>query len=216
MTTAAQPFPPLVAGNERTARKTPNLTRLRQILAHPLVLLIVGAWISGLMIPRITQGWQDRQKALEIRTELVSAMSEDATTMLTSIQEVRRHPRATLNRDEFSREFTQWTAKSAVTLAKVQAYFPNTTLQRDWGNLSGAIGHFYQLQVATFDGASDGVRADLEKKISGRLADILGPTAVAAWKPANPSRWWSIRDTILAARGELVRRVLLSGPVALR
>jgi hypothetical protein len=216
MTTAAQPFPPFVGGNERVAPKRPNVTRLREILAHPLVLLIVGAWISGLMIPRITQGWQDREKALEIRTQLVSAMSEDATTMMTSIQEVRRHPRATVDRDAFSREFTQWTARSAVIGAKVQAYFPSTTLPADWNNLSGAIGDFYAIQMGQLDGVQASERRNQERKIANRLSAVLGPAAVAEWKASDPGRWWSVRDTILDARKELVRRVLASDAVALR
>lgn len=215
MTTAAGPRFPISRGSATPLSKSTS-TRIRELLAHPLVLLVVGAWLSGLLIPHFTQSWQDREKALEIRTGLVSAMSEDATQMLTTIQEVRRHPRATVDRDAFSRDFTQWTAKSAVTLAKIQAYFPDTTLQRDWGNLSGAIGHFYQLQVAAIDGAPGAQRTDLEKKIAGRLADILGPAPVAEWNVDNPGRWWNIRDTILAARGELVRRVLAEGPVSLR
>jgi hypothetical protein len=103
MTTSAQPFRPF--GSATEARRSLGV-RIREILAHPLVLLIVGAWLSGLLIPHFTQGWQDREKALEIRTGLVSAMSEDATKMMTTIQEVRRHPRSTVDRDEFSRAFT--------------------------------------------------------------------------------------------------------------
>lgn len=214
MTTDAQPLrlPPFRTDKNRR----PSHIRLREILAHPLVLLIVGAWLSGLLIPRLTQGWQDREKALEIRTQLVSAMSEDATHMMTSIQEVRRHPRATIDRDAFSRGFTQWSADSAVIGAKIQAYFPRTTLPADWGNLSGAIGEFYAIQMGQIDGARQSERRDHERKIARRLSAVLGPAAAAEWKKADPGRWWSIRDTILVARAELVRRVLANESVALR
>jgi hypothetical protein len=41
-------------------------------ISNPLVLLIVGAVISGILVPYITRQWQDHQKELELKTELVS------------------------------------------------------------------------------------------------------------------------------------------------
>jgi hypothetical protein len=70
--------------------------------------------------------------------------------------------------------------------------------------------------MGQLDGASATERRHHERKIAGRLSAVLGPLAVAEWKADDPGRWWNIRDSILAVRAELVRRVLAAESVALR
>lgn len=45
-------------------------TKLKFILSNPLLLLVVGGIISGLLIPYITNQWQNHQQQLEIKTGL--------------------------------------------------------------------------------------------------------------------------------------------------
>ena len=54
-------------------------------LSSPLLITVVAAVLSGLLLPYIARGWQDHQKALEIKTGLVTQMSESSSgTVATS------------------------------------------------------------------------------------------------------------------------------------
>ena len=50
--------------------------KLKNILSNPLLLLVVGGIISGLLFPYITSQWQNHQKELEIKTDLLRRLSE--------------------------------------------------------------------------------------------------------------------------------------------
>ena len=47
-------------------------------LSHPLLLLLVGALVSSYLLPLLTQSWQNHQKELELKSALVSQISEEA------------------------------------------------------------------------------------------------------------------------------------------
>ena len=67
--------------SERPSR----LSELAGWLANPLLVTVVAAILSGLLIPYVSKGWQDHQKALEVKTGLVSQMSESSSgTVATS------------------------------------------------------------------------------------------------------------------------------------
>jgi hypothetical protein len=57
------------------------LQQIPNVLRHPFVLALVTAFfVNGL-----TRTWQDRQKALEVATELVAEMSEATTDALVAV-----------------------------------------------------------------------------------------------------------------------------------
>ena len=53
---------------------------------HPLVILLAGSIISGILIPFFTKSWQNHQKSLDIKNDLVSEVSKTVTTMMINIQ----------------------------------------------------------------------------------------------------------------------------------
>jgi hypothetical protein len=55
-------------------------------LSNPLLLLIIGAVISGILIPYFTRQWQDHQKDLELKTDLVSGISKAIVDLMLAAQ----------------------------------------------------------------------------------------------------------------------------------
>ena len=49
---------------------------LLSLLGQPMLLLIVGAAVSGWLIPEVTRRWQDQRKAAEIKSDLVEIKSD--------------------------------------------------------------------------------------------------------------------------------------------
>ena len=53
-------------------------------LAHPLLIAVCVALIANWLVPHFTRKWQDHQKALEIKTGLVSDMGESISNAVMS------------------------------------------------------------------------------------------------------------------------------------
>ena len=45
-------------------------------LEHPLVLLVIGALISGVLVAWLSNRWQNHRKELEVKVDIVSKMLE--------------------------------------------------------------------------------------------------------------------------------------------
>jgi hypothetical protein len=131
--------------------KKPLTTNIKDFLSSQLGLLILGAIISSLIVPWFFQVWQDYQKELEIKTDLVGKISEDVTRIIMStqfvllmnnlqhIQTVEQHKEVL---DELNEEYKQWEINSAVIGSQLQAYFPHTDLANEWGSLKVGSGSF--------------------------------------------------------------------------
>lgn len=109
---------------------------MSDFLKHPFVLLLSGAVLTGLIIPAITRWWQVQQKELEIKIELVEAVSQSVMTFLTAIQLVHigaRRYEDDKQRAEFmenlNKAYPEWEVDSAVIGTKLRAYFPSTEIE---------------------------------------------------------------------------------------
>jgi len=58
------------------------MVTVEEIFGHPLTLLLVGAGVTSVVIPWVTNKWQDHKKKLEIKVELASKMSEVVSNAL--------------------------------------------------------------------------------------------------------------------------------------
>jgi hypothetical protein len=56
--------------------------------AHPVIILIIGALLSGLLFPIFTNRWQIHQKGIEIRINLIGRMSQTIMGMVTMIDTI--------------------------------------------------------------------------------------------------------------------------------
>lgn len=63
-----------------------GVSRLRAILSHPLLLLLVGGALTGYLIPSITRQWQDRAHAIDVKGGLVKSANEAEARYFGSVQ----------------------------------------------------------------------------------------------------------------------------------
>lgn len=110
-------------------------------LKHPLLLIVVGALFSSLIstyiIPDITRAWQDHQKELELKTDLVSKISEAVATTVVKGEISKGIPHPPHKEDKALNDpLTNWKSSSAVIGSKLQAYFPDSELPQQWNNYS--------------------------------------------------------------------------------
>jgi hypothetical protein len=178
---------------------------LSDVLAHPMVLLLAGGVLTGMLVPLITRRWQNRQKALELKTGLVTDLSDSVTRLLLAVQLVRsrrdlakargtREPAEVLEARQatFDEAYVAWETASATLRAKLLAYFPTSGIERDWNRLAEAVTVFYALE---------GQDADQQRVGMERIVEFL------ELSPPEQSRD-AIRAGILRAQAGLVQRTL--------
>jgi hypothetical protein len=171
-------------------------TNIKDFLSSQLGLLILGAVISSLIVPWFFQVWQDYQKELEIKTDLVGKISEDVTRIIMStqfvlltnnrdqIKTVEQH-RELLN--ELNEEYKQWEINSAVIGSQLQAYFPHTDLANEWGSLNVYSGSF-----------------------SENVTDFYRLTALVAPNSTRDIDFFDDRQNLLQQKDDLIQRILSS------
>ncbi len=79
-----------------------------ELLSHPLIILVIGAALSGLVIPHVTNKWKDKvrqieitkqdyQRELEIKKEITGNIAQSVMTVLVYIRAVYKKIEATKN-----------------------------------------------------------------------------------------------------------------------
>jgi hypothetical protein len=62
------------------------MVNIVDVISHPLSLLLIGGLLSGLLFPYFTNRWQNHQKELDIKIDLVGRISESIMNMIMAIQ----------------------------------------------------------------------------------------------------------------------------------
>jgi hypothetical protein len=164
-----------------------------ELLKHPLIVLLVGALISGLLIPAFTRRWQNYQKALEIKTQLVSDLSKSIMGIVMATQFAHIGAKSQKQAD-FDQAYRDWEIESAVIGTKLQAYFPDTTIPTEWTAFSELVTDFYALE---------GIGVD---ERSGHAADLAKRLGASGYQGARD--WLTLKDGILDRKSALIQQVL--------
>jgi hypothetical protein len=171
---------------------------MAEFLKHPLTILLVGALISGILIPMITRRWQNHQKALEIKTQLVSDLSKSIMEIIMAVQFAHLGAKSQKQAD-FDKAFREWEIQSAVIGTRLQAYFPDTTIPDEWTDFSELVTDFYALE---------GVDQDKRPKFMSEIRKKLG--AVLDSESQGQQDWGALKDGILKRKSELIQKVLMA------
>jgi hypothetical protein len=127
--------------------------KLKNILSNPLLLLVVGGTISGLLIPYITTQWQNHQKELEIKTDLLRRISGSFAAASIARENVliaaEQRPVPDVTNKDFVNQMRNWTISSAVIGSELSAYFPQNDNQigKDWDRFVMLINSFYEIPI---------------------------------------------------------------------
>ncbi len=127
-----------------TPHGPPKTRILAKILSHPLVVLAIGALLSGIIVPIVTRGWQDHAQQLQIKTDLVTTISESTTRALVGLTP----PGSGGTSAAVTAAHAQWAVDSAVIWSKLASYFPGASLVDEWNGFSQAMDGLYALSRA--------------------------------------------------------------------
>ena len=169
---------------------------MSDFLSHPLVLLFFCALLSGLLSPFSTRNWQDRAKSVEIKTELVSELSEATMEMLKAVQFVHLGSYS-MTQKEFDPAYRTWEISKMVIGTKLHAYYPGTNIPDHWEEYAEIVTDFYALEGTPAEQC-----LKRRKQISSSLNKLFG-----IGEPIGDD-WDEIRSSILDGKAELIQAVL--------
>ena len=137
------------------------------VLSHPLVLLLIGAFISSLLIPYFTRQWQDNQKEFELKTALADEVNEAVSDATIS---GRLNIDAT--REERSDVMTKWQVSKDIISSKIEAYFSDLDITGRWINLSN-IGTYYLYMLDPMPGKIIDTLTNYNHQMCQRLSHVM-------------------------------------------
>jgi hypothetical protein len=193
-----------VTGNI-TETTTSNTSTAEQWLAHPFVLLIIGASISGILIPLFTRRWQDHQKELEVKVGLVNKINESLTDIITAIKLVDCKIPG-FDKAALGTAYKEWEKSNAVIRSQLRAYFSNTNLEQDWNNYSQLIFKLYSLLEKTDSIGRKQLLQEIKNAISSGK-NTINPDTIAR-NPPDKESWNTLKGELLAENDKLTQKVL--------
>jgi hypothetical protein len=202
---------------------------LGAVAAHPLTLLLVGAALTNYLIPRLTSRWQDRQNEVQLKTALVSEISDASLDMLISVQYAEMGA-ASQTTDDYDNANRRWETARMRIAARLQGYFQDEPLQAQWRALAEVISSAYALSGTHDPGFREWRIAQLKSLLPGAavnwdtLADVglktgAGQASLEAQRDAVHAYrrvWFDLREAILAELGAVSQAILDARPAWLQ
>jgi hypothetical protein len=174
-----------------------------KLLSHPLTLLLVGALVTSVLVPRFTRQWQNRDKELDVKTTLVADISESVTDFVLAVQFAELKS-VSQSQADFDRAFRQWEVDSAAIESKLQAYFPRSDVPEDWRRYSLVVTDFYALTGV--DDPAD--RRELVDKFAVYFGENQFAGLVSRRDPNFRGAWWILKARVLQRKDELTEAIL--------
>ncbi len=115
-------------------------------LSHPLLLLVVGALLSSYIIPSITRKWQERQKELELKTNLVKEISQAVAGVTMTVEffgigAIKEH----WDKQEYFKNLRDWETRQSMIQSQLQAYFQDDDISSQWLECSTLLTEVFSL-----------------------------------------------------------------------
>ena len=186
-------------------RTMPPAASLSDVLEHPLFLLLAGALVTSLVIPRITRRWQNRQRALDLKAGLLARLSDAVTRLVTHawFREMGNKSELTdEDRVEFRWGYGEWEVESRQLETQLRAYFASSPeLARHWAQYCELLRALHHLswekagRDELLDALSDLYETPQLWQLTARRRIVLPITRQFAADPPANVRWREFLDT---------------------
>jgi hypothetical protein len=212
--------------DERTEKKVvPLEERLRSWFAHPLLVLLIGALITGILVPEFTHRWQAAETAQNTKTRVITDVSDAASTAMTQL-EIDMNPvlnsgvaamGGRLNSSHaIAGSYNNWTMKSTSVSSELIAYLPGNNIPDQWGSVASLIKNFFLLTYATDGGMRQAYIShikgyfDFHKINIGVDWSALQPDT--PWTDQYRANWSRLEHQIMNVKDRLIASIMDASP----
>ena len=189
---------------------TGNKGTIEKSLSNPLLLLVVGAGITGLLVPYITNQWQNHEKELELKTSLVTRISEAVSRALTAAQFTNARLPAVV---DYYQSYHDWeTAHSAIG-SYIRAYFPNTHLGEEWDEYANITTSLIRLSANNSMSEKEQLVGQIQEYFSSCSNNInwnalLDINDMRFRNGDFRYNWFIVKDQVILAKNNISEKVL--------
>jgi hypothetical protein len=168
-------------GAQPESAKASRGSEVYRWLAHPFLIAICIAVLVNFLIPNFTRKWQNHQKALEIKTGLVSDMGQSVSNAVMTgrfiagglVSRSSSDPRA--DQRAFNDGYRAWTTNNASIGAKLQAYV-GSDLGSQWRSFANVVTDYFQLSATPARGRK------------AQVDEVLAYSGLPAWAQMTPAQ----------------------------
>ena len=136
---------------------------------YPLILLLIGAGVSGVIVSWLTNRWHNHRKALESKVDIVSKMSEAIGHHMANVSTASEVMKTSSRQVEgaFYENLNKLFVDSAIIESNIESYFPGKDVKGKWISYVNVLMSFYYVTVYYFfkdrrEDEEKGLRAELE------------------------------------------------------
>jgi len=116
------------------------------IISHPLFILLIGAWVTKVLIPRFTNNIQVQKENFEIKKELIKKINSSTTELLVITQMIAKQE---IKKEKVSDEFLKWTKSCAEIGATVRAHWDDgkneSVVEKEWNRYYDSVLDLYNI-----------------------------------------------------------------------
>ena len=146
-------------------------------IVRSLIIVVFTGLVSGLLIPLILRHWQNRQKELQLKTEIISDITESMmkTIMTIFLFKTRKNQEIQGMSDKEPQEevykiYKDWEVRGCMIGTKLHSYFPELGLRDKWSIFQKKVSKFY-LDNKDINDKKDTEKLDKEIKKDLKLFD---------------------------------------------
>jgi hypothetical protein len=150
----AQSAPPQAQMRPRTGPPQTRMQGIHSWLAHPLLLLVVGAIVTGVLVPSFTGKWQRNQTAQDMKTQVIGDVTNAVSIPMTQLSVTQNPVLAgggngpNTGQGSVAGTYSAFLTKGNSVDSEIKAYFPQDKIPVHWENLQGLLQNYYLLTYA--------------------------------------------------------------------
>lgn len=208
------------------------MATFEESFVYPLVLLLIGAGVSGVLVAWLTNRWQDRRKeretevevhrkALEIKVDIASKMSEIMAFQTANAFTYLSRKKPTFTDAEKEARFedqNRWYIDVNIVSSKLQSYFAEPAFKTKWERHCVALLSFSNASRQYF---LEDTNVEAKKTLKNNLETIkiqYSDNKQIDWDRLTTEmnyndNLWSNVSNMLGQRGEEIIRDVLKLPI---
>lgn len=198
---------------DTSAPSPPLWRRLRPATGHPLLIALVVAAFTAWFGPAVTREWQNHDRELALKDELVQQSTAASAKLVSAVQGHEFRPNAA-STAKYEAAFAKWDEESQALGARISVYLTDPDIAVGWRTFAERTLDFYDL-------AGTNAGASLRRTIVARLAAYAGldssdESTLVSKHPnlAYQHAWRKLKYGLLRRRDE-VQKLILTASVRL-